>query len=130
MGSRHLHTYTVPSVLTYSTESRYQVSSADATVTGAKASGGSDAAATGTATSTATGTAANDDPNVHVKTSPLTGVETTPSELYKDFVPLVGRQPSLLAADEWFAGLLNPGHWEDCGPYMENYDCAGIQMSM
>jgi hypothetical protein len=31
------------------------VSSADATVTGAKASGGSDAAATGTATSTATG---------------------------------------------------------------------------
>jgi hypothetical protein len=34
-------------------------------------------------------------------------------------------QPSLLAADEWFAGLLNPGHWEDCGPYLENYDCAG-----
>ncbi|KAJ6141922.1 hypothetical protein N7497_011021 [Penicillium chrysogenum] len=34
-------------------------------------------------------------------------------------------QPLLLAADEWFAGLLNPGHWEDCGPYMENYDCAG-----
>ena len=35
----------------------------------------------------------NDDPNVHVKTSPLTGVETMPSKLYKDFVPLVGRLP-------------------------------------
>ncbi|CAG7945674.1 unnamed protein product [Penicillium nalgiovense] len=34
-------------------------------------------------------------------------------------------QPSLLAADEWFVGLLNPGHWEDCGPYLEKYDCAG-----
>ncbi|KAJ9481724.1 hypothetical protein VN97_g11744 [Penicillium thymicola] len=34
-------------------------------------------------------------------------------------------QPSLLAADEWFAGVLNPGHWEECGPYLEKYDCAG-----
>ncbi|CAG8896857.1 unnamed protein product [Penicillium egyptiacum] len=34
-------------------------------------------------------------------------------------------QPSLLAADEWFAGLLNPGHWEDCGPFLEKYDCGG-----
>jgi hypothetical protein len=60
-----------------------------------ESSGGSDAAATGTATSTATGTAESDvKPGVGSSlTSPLTGVETTPSELYKDFVPLVGRLP-------------------------------------
>lgn len=34
-------------------------------------------------------------------------------------------KPSLLAADEWFAGVLTPGHWEECGPYLEKYDCAG-----
>ncbi|KAJ5392799.1 hypothetical protein N7465_011773 [Penicillium sp. CMV-2018d] len=34
-------------------------------------------------------------------------------------------KPSLLGADEWFAGALIPGHWEQCGPYLEKYDCAG-----
>ncbi|KGO73200.1 hypothetical protein PITC_002880 [Penicillium italicum] len=34
-------------------------------------------------------------------------------------------KPSLLAADEWFDGLLTPGHWADCRPYPERYDCAG-----
>ncbi|CAI7565489.1 unnamed protein product [Penicillium viridicatum] len=34
-------------------------------------------------------------------------------------------KPSLLGADEWFAGVLTPGHWEECGPYLEKYDCAG-----
>ncbi|KAF7528310.1 hypothetical protein PCG10_000916 [Penicillium crustosum] len=34
-------------------------------------------------------------------------------------------KPSLLGADEWFAGALIPGHWEECGPYLEKYNCAG-----
>ncbi|CAG8191840.1 unnamed protein product [Penicillium olsonii] len=34
-------------------------------------------------------------------------------------------KPSLLGADEWFSGVLNPGDWDECGPYLENYDCAG-----
>lgn len=34
-------------------------------------------------------------------------------------------KPSLLGADEWFAGVLTPGHWEECGPYLEKYDCGG-----
>jgi hypothetical protein len=33
-------------------------------------------------------------------------------------------KPSLLSADEWFAAVLNPGKWEECGPYLEAYDCA------
>lgn len=32
-------------------------------------------------------------------------------------------QTSLLGADE--CGVLTPGHWEECGPYLEKYDCAG-----
>ncbi|CAI7645839.1 unnamed protein product [Penicillium glandicola] len=36
-----------------------------------------------------------------------------------------GTKPSLLGADDWFAGALTPGHWEECGPYLEAYDCAG-----
>ncbi|KAJ5375656.1 hypothetical protein N7517_007662 [Penicillium concentricum] len=29
------------------------------------------------------------------------------------------------SVDEWFTSVLNPGHWEECGPYLEAYDCAG-----
>ncbi|KAJ6150364.1 hypothetical protein N7471_001563 [Penicillium samsonianum] len=36
-----------------------------------------------------------------------------------------GTKPSLLGADDCFAGALTSGHWEDCGPYLEKYDCAG-----
>ncbi|KAJ5778814.1 hypothetical protein N7457_006534 [Penicillium paradoxum] len=31
---------------------------------------------------------------------------------------------SLLGADEWFAGLLKPDHWGECGPYLEAYNRA------
>jgi hypothetical protein len=34
-------------------------------------------------------------------------------------------KPSLLGAEDWFAGALTPGHWEECGPYLEKYDCGG-----
>ncbi|KAJ5325266.1 uncharacterized protein N7506_008368 [Penicillium brevicompactum] len=34
-------------------------------------------------------------------------------------------KPSLLSADEWFNQLLIPGDWDECGPYLEAYDCAG-----
>ena len=37
-------------------------------------------------------------------------------------------KPSLLGADEWFAGALIPGHWEECGPYLEKSN-VGVVVS-
>ncbi|KAJ5698960.1 hypothetical protein N7462_000965 [Penicillium macrosclerotiorum] len=34
-------------------------------------------------------------------------------------------KPSDLGADAWYSALLEPNDWEDCGPYLASYDCAG-----
>lgn len=33
--------------------------------------------------------------------------------------------PSLLSADDWFNTVLKKDDWDECGPYLEAYDCAG-----
>jgi len=34
-------------------------------------------------------------------------------------------KPSLLGADNWYNALLANSKWEDCGKYLDAYDCAG-----
>lgn len=33
-------------------------------------------------------------------------------------------KPSEIGADYWYDAFLGPHHWEDCGPYLEAYDCG------
>ncbi|KAJ5984798.1 hypothetical protein N7522_011994 [Penicillium canescens] len=34
-------------------------------------------------------------------------------------------KPSLLGVDAWNEAVFAPNDWEECGPYLESYDCAG-----
>ncbi|KAF3399858.1 hypothetical protein F1880_008166 [Penicillium rolfsii] len=33
-------------------------------------------------------------------------------------------KPSEIGADYWFDAFLRPHHWDECGPYLEAYDCG------
>lgn len=34
-------------------------------------------------------------------------------------------KPSVIGADDWYAVLFAHSKWEDCGKYLDAYDCAG-----
>jgi hypothetical protein len=33
-------------------------------------------------------------------------------------------RPSEIGADYWYDAFLRPHHWDECGPYLEKYDCG------
>lgn len=47
------------------------------------------------------------------------------TKLYSIYDTCPNTKPSLLGVEAWNEAVFAPNDWEECGPYLESYDCAG-----